>query len=74
MSEFDLDEMLSRFRERAESVRRRNIPPVEGPQRQEFVKQARVDFQDYAMIGDATAELVDGVITLRIDLRPTPAE
>ena len=28
---------------------------------------------DYAMIGDAEAELVDGILTLRVDLRP-PAE
>jgi len=29
---------------------------------------------EYAMIGDATAELVDGVIMLRTDLRPSTAE
>jgi hypothetical protein len=66
----DLDAMLARFRERAGAVKRRNIPPVEGEARREFVRQAQLDFQDFAMIGDATAELVDGVVVLRIDLRP----
>jgi hypothetical protein len=27
---------------------------------------------DYAMIGDAEGQIEDGVLTLRIDLRPKP--
>jgi hypothetical protein len=65
----DLDAMLDRFRARAKAVRQRPIPPVEGPDRKRFVDQARIDFMDYAMIGDAEANLEDGVLTLRIDLR-----
>jgi len=34
--------------------------------------QANIDFQDFAMIGDAQAMLEDGVLTLRVDLRPNP--
>ena len=67
---FDPDEMVARFRQRAEAVRTRGIPPIEGPERQRFREQAQRDFTDYAMIGDAEAELVDGILTLRIDLRP----
>lgn len=67
---FDPAEMVARFRERAEAVRRRSLPPVEGPDRQRFLEAAKVDFQDYAMIGDATATLEDGVLRLEIDLRP----
>ena len=67
---FDPDEMVARFRQRAEAVRTRGIPPIEGPERQRFREQAQRDFTDYAMIGDAQAELVDGILTLRIDLRP----
>jgi len=67
---FDPNEMVARFRQRAEAVRTRGIPPIEGPERQRFREQAQQDFADYAMIGDAEAELVDGVLTLRIDLRP----
>ena len=79
MSEgLDIDAMLERFRERAEAVKRRNLPPVGGDERAAFVggderaafvRQAQIDFQDFAMVGDATGELVDGVLTLRIDLR-----
>jgi hypothetical protein len=62
--------MIRRFRERAEAVRKRSLPPVEGPERQRFLDAARVDFQDYAMIADATATLTDGILRLEIDLRP----
>jgi hypothetical protein len=66
--ELDVDAMLERFRTRADAVRDRPLPPVAGPQREQFVKQATLDFQDFAMLGDATWEFVDGVLTLRIDL------
>jgi hypothetical protein len=49
------------------------MPPVEGPERARFREQAQRDFSDFAMIGDAEAELIDGILTLRIDLRPRPA-
>ena len=70
MTGFDADAMLERFRERAASVRRRQIPPVEGEARREFVRQAELDFQDFAMLADASASLADGILELRIDLRP----
>ena len=70
---FDPQEMVARFRARAEAVRTRGMPPIEGPERQRFREQAQQDFADYAMVGDAEVELVDGILTLRIDLRP-PAE
>ncbi|MGH9020669.1 MAG: hypothetical protein ACRDV0_06575 [Acidimicrobiales bacterium] len=67
---FDPTEMTARFRERADAVRRRSLPPVEGPDRQRFLDAARTDFQDFAMIGDAVATLEGGVLRLEIDLRP----
>jgi hypothetical protein len=70
-AEFDPQAMIERFRERARSVKRRGLPPVEGPERRKFIEQAQMDFQDYAMIGDATAVLEDGVLTLTVDLRPS---
>lgn len=70
--ELDVDAMISRFRARAKAVRQRSMPPVEGPERKRFVDQARIDFLDYAMIGDAEASLNEGILTLRIDLRPAP--
>jgi hypothetical protein len=65
----DLDEMLNRFRERAEAVKNRPLPPVAGPERALFVNQAKIDFQDFAMIGDCEATLEDGILTLKLDLR-----
>ena len=67
---FDPQDMILRFRERAEAVKRRGLPPVEGPDRQRFLDAARIDFQDFAMLGDATATLDDGILRLEIDLRP----
>lgn len=69
MSAFDPAEMIARFRERAAAVRRRPLPPVAGEERQLFLAQAQVDFQDFAIIGDATATVEDGVLVLRIDMR-----
>ncbi len=71
MSSFDPDVMIKRFSERAEAVRKRNLPPVGGDERKMFIKQAEEDFMDFSMIADAKPELVDGVLTLRIDLRPS---
>jgi hypothetical protein len=67
--QFDPEAMVVRFRDRAEAVRARSMPPVEGPERKRFIDQAQSDYMDFAMIGDAEAELIDGVLTLRIDLR-----
>jgi hypothetical protein len=68
--DLDVDAMIARFRARAQAVRQRGIPPVEGPERKRFVDQARIDFQDYAIIGDAAGSVEDGVLTLTVDLRP----
>ena len=67
---FDPDAMVARFRERAQAVRNRNLPPVAGEERQQFIRQAELDYMDFAMIGDAQVSLEDGVLTLTVDLRP----
>ena len=69
----DVDAMIQRFRDRAEAVKTRPLPPVAGDERTKFVKQAQDDFQDYAIIGDAEASVDDGGLVLRIDLRPPSA-
>jgi hypothetical protein len=66
--ELDVDAMIARFRERAEAVRDRPLPPVAGAERQRFVEQAQRDYQDFAIIGDASWEFAEGVLTLKIDL------
>jgi hypothetical protein len=68
--QFDPQAMVERFRARADAVRSRGLPPVEGPDRERFKQQAQADFMDFAMLGDAEVELEGGVLTLRIDLRP----
>ena len=66
----DLDAMIERFRERAAAVKRRQLPPIGGEERTLFLRQAQLDLQDFAMMGDATATVDDGVLVFRIDLRP----
>jgi hypothetical protein len=72
--DFDPQAMVTRFRDRAAAVRERGLPPVEGPERRRFMEQAQTDYMDFAMLGDADASLEDGILTLRVDLRPRPAE
>jgi hypothetical protein len=67
MDTLDTEAMIQRFQERAKAVRKRNMPPV-ADGRAAFIKQAELDFQDFAIIGDAEASLDDGILT--IDLRP----
>ncbi len=71
--ELDVDAMIARFQERARAVRNRPLPPVAGPEKKRFIERAEIDFFDFAMIGDATGTLEDGILTLRIDLRPPEA-
>ncbi len=66
----DIDAMIARFRERAQAVKQRPLPPVAGDERARFVKQAQVDFRDFAIIGDAVGAVEDGFLVLRVDLRP----
>ncbi len=70
MAAFDVEAMIGRFKERAAAVKKRPLPPVAGEEREQFLNQARVDYQDFAFVGDADASIDDGVLVLRIDLRP----
>jgi len=65
----DVDAMIARFRERAHAVKDRPLPPIAGEERAKFIQQAQQDYMDFAIIGDATASLDDGVLTLTVDLR-----
>jgi hypothetical protein len=68
--ELDVDAMIARFRERAQAVRNRPLPPVAGPEKKRFMERAQTDFMDFAMIGDAAGAIEDGFLVLRVDLRP----
>ena len=37
------------------------------------LQQAQVDFQDFAIVGDAVGSIEDGILVLRVDLRPPGA-
>ena len=67
--EFDPEAMIQRFKERAQAVKSRPLPPVAGPDKKRFIERAQVDFMDFAMIGDATATLEGGGLSLQIDPR-----
>ena len=60
--------MIQRFKQRADAVRKRTIPPIAGAERREFVKQAELDYQDFALVADSVISLDGGILT--IDLRP----
>jgi hypothetical protein len=68
--DLDVNAMLQRFRDRADAVRERKLPPVAGAERQQFIEQAELDYLDFAIVADATWTFDDGVLTLRVDLRP----
>jgi hypothetical protein len=72
--QLDIDAMLKRFRDRAHAVKTRPLPPVAGEERTKFIQQAQNDYQDFAIIGDAEASLEDGVLVLRVDLRPAAGD
>jgi hypothetical protein len=72
----DVEAMIQRFRDRAHAVRNRTLPPVAGEERMQFIRQAEIDYQDFAIVGDAQGTIEDGVLVLRVDLRsndPDPA-
>lgn len=70
MAQLDVDAFLERFRDRAEAVRERGIPPLEGEARRKFVESAEQDFLDYSLVGSASWEVADEHLVLRIPLRP----
>ncbi len=71
--EFDVQAMIERFRDRARAVKARGMPPVEGAERRRFIQQMQQDYMDFAMLGDATGTIEDGILVLRVDLRPPPS-
>lgn len=65
--------MIKRFHDRAVAVKNRPLPPVAGGERTKFIAQAQTDYQDFAILGDATGTIEDGILVLRVDLRPPQA-
>jgi hypothetical protein len=72
MDILDVKAMSQRFRDRANAVKDRTMPPIAGAERLAFIAQANADYQDFAMIADCEILLKDGVLVLTLDLRPPP--
>lgn len=68
MAQLDVEEMLARFRERADAVKDRGIPPLEGEARRAFIAQAERDFMDYSLLGSASWAVEEDHLVLRIPL------
>ena len=68
MAELDMDDFLGRFADRAEAVKERGVPPLEGQARKAFIEAAEKDYLDYSLIASATWSVEDGELVLRIPL------
>ena len=65
---FNVEEFKKRFKERADAVKDRPMPPVGGDERMLFMKQAELDFQDYMIISDSMFEVTDGFLIFKYKL------
>jgi len=63
-----MDEFLERFQARAQAVRDRGIPPLEGEARKVFIEGAERDYFDYSLIASADWSVEDGNLILKISL------
>jgi hypothetical protein len=68
MAQLDVDAFLARFRERAEAVKDRGIPPLEGEARRTFVASMEQDYVDYSLVGAASWGVEADHLVLRIPL------
>ena len=64
----NVEELLDRYKERAEAVKNRSIPPVGGDDRMAFVKQAEIDYQDFMIIADSDVEITEEYLILKFKL------
>ncbi len=68
MAQLDMDEFLQRFADRAEAVKERGVPPLEGQARKAFIESAEKDYLDYSLIAAASWTVEDGNLVLRIPI------
>ena len=64
----NVEDLLDRYKERAEAVKNRSIPPVGGDDRMAFVKQAEIDYQDFMIIADSEVEITEEYLILKSKL------
>ena len=65
---FNISDFQNRFKNRAEAVKNRSMPPVGGDERLAFIKQAEEDYQDYMIISDSEYEIIDGYLVFKYKL------
>jgi len=68
MTRLDMDDFLKRFQDRADAVKERGVPPLEGAARKAFIEAAEKDYLDYSLIGSASWSLDEGELVLRIPI------
>ncbi|MEX2323438.1 MAG: hypothetical protein WEA29_06665 [Acidimicrobiia bacterium] len=68
MAEFDVEAFKDRFRDRAEAVRDRGVPPLEGEARRKFLLAAQQDFVDYSLVADSSIAIEGSELVFRIPL------
>ena len=65
---FNVEEFKKRFKQRADAVKDRPMPPVGGDERMQFIKQAELDYQDYIIISDSEFEVSDEYLIFKYKL------
>ena len=68
MAAFDIEAFKARFRARAEAVKERGVPPIEGDARRMFIESAQQDFVDYSLIADAEWTVDEDALVMRMPL------
>ena len=65
---FNIEEFQKRFKERADAVKNRPMPPIGGDERLAFIKQAEKDYQDYMIISDSEFEITEEYLIFKYKL------
>ena len=65
---FNVEDFIERYKERAEKVKNRSIPPVGGDDRMAFIKQAETDFQDFMIIADSEFKVEEEYLVFKYKL------
>jgi len=68
MASFDVDAFIERFQQRADAVKERGVPPIEGEARRKYIESAEQDHLDYRIVASASWTVEGEELVLRISL------
>ncbi len=68
MASFDVDAFIERFQQRADAVKERGVPPIEGEARRKYIESAEQDHLDYRIVASASWTVEGEELVLRIPL------